>query len=105
MSTDSDAARLDAMEKKITDLTSRLDNTSCDSPPPASTKKKKKTGEKRAPTVYNNFMKDHISNAKAQFDDADGKFDHKKAFSAAAAAWSKDHPKTKSKSDKKEPSE
>ena len=97
MSTD-DSSRLDAMEKKIIDLTSRLDNTS--SPTDKKTRKTKpKNAEKRAPTVYNNFMKDHIQKAKSEWGDSDGKFDHKKAFSAAAADWSK------SKVAKKESSE
>ena len=96
MSTDN-SSRLDAMEKQINDLVNRLDNTSVSSP--EKKVKKKKSTEKRAPTVYNTFMKEHISAAKSKFGDSDGKFDHKKAFSNAAAAWSKE------KSEKKESSE
>jgi hypothetical protein len=94
MSTDNDA-RFSAMEKQISELTARLDNKTDSSDKKT---KKKKSGEKRAPTAYNEFMKKHISEAKAGFSDTDGKFDHKKAFADAAAAWSKD------KADKKKES-
>jgi hypothetical protein len=97
MSSDSDA-RFEAMEKKINDLTSRLDSANCSDSSDKKSKKKKST-EKRAPTAYNKFMQEHIQTAKAKFGDSEGKFDHKKAFSEAAAAWSK------SKADKKESSE
>ena len=92
-------ARFEAMQSQIDSLREKLD--SC---PVSNDKKKKKkatSGEKRAPTAYNKFMKEHIGEAKAKFNDSkgDGKFDHKKAFSDAAASWSK------SKADKKESSE
>jgi hypothetical protein len=94
MSADNDT-RFDAMQKEIDELKAKIgDSTSSDKK-----SKKKKSTEKRAPTAYNKFMQEHIHEAKAKFGDSEGKFDHKKAFSDAAAAWSK------SKSDKKESSE
>ncbi len=95
MSSDNDA-RFEAMEKQINDLTSRLNNSMGSFP---EKKKKKKSSEKRPPTAYNEFMKKHIHESKSKFGESEGKFDHKKAFSDAAAAWSK------SKADKKESSE
>lgn len=52
-----------------------------------------KTGEKRAPSAYNVFMKSEISKVKK----SNPSLAHKEAFKKAASNWasSKDNPKNK----------
>lgn len=73
-----DSDRLDKLEKELSELKTRL----CSEPKKKSSKEKKE----RKPSAYNDFMKNFITEQKAELGD---KYDHKAVFKSAAEAWSK----------------
>lgn len=68
-------SRIDRLEKELSELRAQLKS-----------EKPKKEKKPRAPSEYNTFMKNHISEQKAKMGE---KYDHKAAFKSAADAWSK----------------
>jgi len=72
-------SRIDRLEKELSELKTKVGNSIGKQNP----KKEKKP---RAPSEYNTFMKNFISEQKTKFGDT---YDHKAVFKAAAEAWSK----------------